>query len=49
MVHFNLCSFNAIIYKSLDEKITDQLITRVYVDLLMKKMLQNNIKIYMSF
>jgi hypothetical protein len=24
MVHFNLCSFNSILYKSLDEKIMDQ-------------------------
>jgi hypothetical protein len=24
MVHFNLCSFNEIIYKSLDEKILDR-------------------------
>jgi hypothetical protein len=24
MVHFNLCSFNAILYKSLNEKILDQ-------------------------
>jgi hypothetical protein len=26
MVHFNLCSFNAIIYKSLDENILDQIV-----------------------
>ena len=31
MVHFNLCSFNAIIYKSLDEKILDHVGMRVVV------------------
>ena len=31
MVHFNLCSFNAILYKSLDEKIMDHVGIRVVI------------------
>jgi hypothetical protein len=31
MVHFNLSSFNAILYKSLDEKIMDHVSIRVVI------------------